>query len=61
MTQAELATKIQKRIQDIPASHGGYIQVAPTTLSSVLDRRLLERICDEAAAEALAAMNKVDT
>ena len=53
MTKAELSTLIQKRIQGIPASHGGYISVAPSTLRQVLDRRLLERICDEAADVAL--------
>lgn len=55
MTKSELATRIQRRLQDIPASHGGYISVAPSTLNRVLSRELLERIADDAADEAMAA------
>ena len=57
MKKSELSTRIQGRIQDIPASNGGYITVSPTTLRDVLDRRLLERICDDAAEEALSALS----
>lgn len=56
MTKAELSTRIQRRLQSIPASNGGYISVAPTNLRSVLSRELLERICDDAADEALSAL-----
>lgn len=56
MTERELALKIQRRLQDIPASSGGYISVAPDTLRTVLSRELLERICDEAASEAIAVL-----
>lgn len=59
MTKGELSTRIQRRLQDIPASHGGYIMVAPDTLRTVLSRELLERICDDAADEALLALGEI--
>lgn len=56
MTRSELATRIQRRLQDVPASNGAVISLYPTTLRSVLSRELLERICDDAADEAITAL-----
>lgn len=50
----ELADRIAARIGRIPASHGGYIQVSPTTLRQCLDSELLRKIAREAAEEAAA-------
>ncbi len=59
MTKHELATRIHRRIQSIPASKNGfYMSTYQTTLYDVLDRPLLERICDDAAEEALSALEQ---
>lgn len=49
----DLAARIAKRIGLIPASHGSYMEVAPSTLRDVLDPALIDKIADEAAKEAL--------
>jgi hypothetical protein len=49
---APLHARIERRIREIPASHGGYISVAPSNLGSALSGDLLERIATAAAKEA---------
>jgi len=44
-----LADKIEAKIREIPASHGGYITVAPSNLGRVLDGALLRKIAEVAA------------
>lgn len=53
LSKAEISTRIQRRLQGIPAANGGYMSLAPTTLRDVLSRELFERICDAAAEVAL--------
>lgn len=50
-----LVDRIEDRIREIPVSNLGYISVARHNLGSVLDRQLLRKIAEEAAAEALIA------
>lgn len=58
MTQQELSRRIAECIGEIPASHGGYIQVAPSNLRRVLDADLLKRIAYVAAIEAINALTE---
>lgn len=58
MTKKQLAIRIQRRLQSIPATQGGVISFALLTLRSVLSRELLERIADDAADEALRAFGE---
>lgn len=53
VSKQELSRRIAGCIGEIPASHGGYITVAPSNLRRVLDKELLTKIADVAAEEAL--------
>ncbi len=48
-----LAGRIEQRIRAIPTSNPSYISVAPETLGRLLSDRLLRKIAEEAAAEAV--------